>query len=106
MSASPEKATITRSIAAGRDELRKVAEAAEHRQIGDVRAPLARVVVDESDEIDPVLRVLLDLARDQLADVAGADDHRFCEYARSLRTIARAIAAPGEHEQRARTSRS
>ena len=35
--------------------------------------------VDEADEVDPVLAVLEELARDELAHVAGADDHRVLE---------------------------
>ena len=35
--------------------------------------------VDEADEVDPVLGVLEELARDELADVAGADDDRVLE---------------------------
>ena len=37
-------------------------------------AQLPRLGVDEADEVDPVLGVLEQLARDELADVAGADD--------------------------------
>ena len=37
-------------------------------------APLLRLVVDEPDEVDPVLGVLQDLAADQLPDISRADD--------------------------------
>ena len=40
------------------------------------RAPCQRVVVDESEDVDAVLGVLGELAVDELADPAGADDHR------------------------------
>ena len=45
-------------------------------ELVEVGAPLLRLAVDEADEVDPVLGVLEQLARDDLADVAGADDDR------------------------------
>ena len=47
------------------------------RQLGDGTQPALarRPVVDEADELEPVLGVRLDLALDQVADGAGADDH-------------------------------
>ena len=44
---------------------------------------VAWVRVDEADEVDAVLRVLEELARRELADVAGADDDRVLEVERS-----------------------
>ncbi len=55
------------------DEIVEIVQSAEQRQLGDLRAHGARILVDESDELDPVFRVLLDLARDELADMAGTD---------------------------------
>ena len=50
---------------------------AEDRQVlGKVGAPSLRVAVDEADDVDAVLRMLDELAGDQLADLAGADDQR------------------------------
>ena len=76
VSGSFENATITRSTGARRradwssSSPPSVATSA-------ISAPaLARLVVDEADELEPVLGVLLDLARDELADMAGADDDR------------------------------
>ena len=59
-----------------RRRARELVDAAEQREIADVVAPLLRLRVDEADEPDPVLGMLLELAGDQLADVAGADDDR------------------------------
>ena len=41
--------------------------------------PLARAVVDEADEVEPVLRMLDQLSCDELADLARADDHGVLE---------------------------
>src|SRR5256885_16139431 len=43
------------------------------------RLALFRLGIDETDEVDAVLRVLEDLATDELADVSGSDDHRVLE---------------------------
>ncbi len=58
-----------------------------------------RVRVDEADEVDAVLRVLEELPRRELADVAGADDDRVLEVERT---------APRDRAREARgpTSRS
>ena len=40
----------------------------------EVRAAGLGVAIDEADDVDSVLRVLNQLARDQLSDFAGADD--------------------------------
>ncbi len=52
----------------------EVVEAPEHRQVGDLRATVARVLVDEAEEPDAVLGVMLDLPRDKLADIASPDN--------------------------------
>ena len=49
----------------------------------ELGAPRPRVRVDEADEIDAVLRVLKELARSELADVAGADDDRVLKIERT-----------------------
>ena len=58
------------------DERRQVVDAAEQTEVADVAAPHPGLGVYEADELDSVLRVLLDLAGDQLADVAGTDHDR------------------------------
>ena len=55
-----------------RDERREIGHIAEQRQVFDLGAAETRVLVDETDQPDAVLRVLLDLSGDELADVAGA----------------------------------
>ena len=65
----------------------------EKRHGRELGAHLARLAVDEPDDVDPVLRVQQRLARDELADVARAhDDHVLdvehaaaCEGARDAR---------------------
>ena len=42
--------------------------------LGQVRPPSLWIAVDKADDVDPVLRVLHELASDQLADLSGADD--------------------------------
>jgi hypothetical protein len=46
------------------------------RELGDAPEPVLarRPVVDEADELQPILGVRLDLALDQVADRARADD--------------------------------
>ena len=44
--------------------------------LGQVAAPGLRLPVDESDDVQPVLRVLDQLAGDQLTDLASAQDQR------------------------------
>ncbi len=58
------------------DEPREVVELAKQRDVLDADLRLARRGVDEPDDVDAVLPVLEHLLRDQLADVAGADDDR------------------------------
>ena len=43
------------------------------------RLALFRLGIDETDEVDAVLRVLEDLAAHELADVSGSHDHRVLE---------------------------
>src|SRR5215211_5921401 len=50
------------------------------RQVGTA---LLRTVVDEPDEVDPVLRVLKKLATDELPDIARADDDGVLDVGRS-----------------------
>ncbi len=45
----------------------------------EVDRALLGLGIDEADEVDPVLRMLEELAADQLADVPGADDDRVLE---------------------------
>ena len=46
----------------------------EQDQMAEILASLLRLVVDEPDEVEPVFLVMEDLPRDQLTDIAGADD--------------------------------
>ena len=56
------------------DEVRQFLGSSEHRSDRRDVVVLARVRVDEADDVDAVLRMLEQLARDELADLAGADD--------------------------------
>ena len=69
-----EKATMTRSTSSSRTISGSCVRRAEEGQVLEIDARLAGLGVDEADEIEAVLRVLEQLARDELADVAGADD--------------------------------
>ena len=71
-----EKATITRSTSLVATSSIEIVEATEHRKVRDLRPPVARMLVDEADELDPVLGMLLDLARRQLADMTRTDHDR------------------------------
>ena len=55
-------------------EPRDLGDAAEDGHILDLGSQLPRAVVDEADNADPVLGVLDEFSRDQLANVAGADN--------------------------------
>ena len=100
-----ENATITRSTSSSADELGSSLGRAEQRQVGQVVAALLRARVDEADEVDAVLGVLQQLARDELADLAGADDDRVLEVGDAAPAAARASAAPDRDEQRRRAPR-
>jgi len=52
---------------------------AEHGDVRQVAAQLLRLVVDEADEVEPVLRMLQELAAYELPDVTCADDDRVLE---------------------------
>ena len=67
----------------GADDVRELLRGAEKRQMLEIRARRLRRGVHESDEVDAVLRVLQELAGDELADVSGPDDDRVLEIARS-----------------------
>ena len=64
----------------------------------DLSATRPGVLVDEPDERDPVLGMLLDLARDELPDVAGAEDDAS---GRTRGPLGKRSDdhAPGEHER-------
>ena len=64
-------------------ELAQLVRPTQHRQVVEIVAPLLGLRVDEPDEIDAVLVVVEDLARGQLADVAGADDDRVLQVRRA-----------------------
>ncbi|MEZ5098363.1 MAG: hypothetical protein R3C15_00815 [Thermoleophilia bacterium] len=57
-------------------ELLELGRLPEHRGAREVGADLPRVGVDEAEQVDPVLAMLHQLARDELADVARAEDQR------------------------------
>ncbi len=56
------------------DELRQYVGRAQHSELPEISSRLSRPRVDEADEPDRVLGMLLEFARDELTDVAGADD--------------------------------
>ncbi len=61
------------------DELRKLLGPAQERQVAQAREALFRLVVDEPDEVETVLRMMAQLLRYELADVAGTEDDRVLE---------------------------
>ena len=76
---------------------------AQDGQVAEAVAPLARVLVDEADEVDAVLGVLQQLARHLLADVPGADDRACSGRTRPVPADARARSCgrPGRARSRA-----
>ena len=58
------------------DDRGQLRDRAQHGELAETLAALARTVVDEADHVDAELGMLQQLARDPLADVAGADDDR------------------------------
>jgi hypothetical protein len=58
------------------DDRRKSPCVAEQRNVPEVALPLLRLAIDEPDEIDPVLRMVQNLLREELADITRADDDR------------------------------
>ena len=53
---------------------RRVVRVAEQRHVLQVPRALLRLGVDKADEVDPVFRVVQELLREQLPDVARTDD--------------------------------
>ena len=85
---------MTRSMRSAR---RSGAVARSSRERGDVAASMLRVPrfgVDEADHVHSVLRMVEELLRDGLADMAAADDDAFCRYDVCRRHTARALARP------------
>ena len=73
----------------------EVAQAAENGKMIHLGTPRSWILVDESDETHPVLGMLLNLARDELADVARHRRRRSSgRTLASLRARARTIARP------------
>ena len=64
------------------DELGDLLRRPENGQVSEVTALLPRVGIDEADEVDVVLGMLEEFATDQLADLAGPDDHRVLDVRR------------------------
>ena len=64
----------------------------------EILAPLLRRVVDEAEQIDPVLGMLEQLPRDQLTDVAGSDDDRVLEIAHMTSAVRARGRAPGRDQ--------
>ena len=56
------------------DDRRQLGGCSEHADPAEVAPQLLRIGIDEADDVDAVLLVLEKLPRDQLADVARADD--------------------------------
>ena len=74
-----EKAKITRSTSSSRTSSASCSGAPRSARWSRSSLPRLRLGVDEADEVDAVLGVLEQLARHELADVAGADDDRVLE---------------------------
>ena len=77
------------------DQLGQIARPAQDALAAEVVSQDARAAVDEPDEIDAVLGMLEELAADELADVAGADDECVLD-------VRAAAAAERSSEQRGR----
>ena len=74
---SLENAMITRSTSRLLTTSASRSGSAEDGQVfGQVAAPGLRLPIDESDDVQSILRVLDQLAGDQLTDLAGAQDQR------------------------------
>ena len=58
-----------------RDQRRQVLGSPEQGEITESRVPLARARIDEAHDVGSVLGVVEQLAGDELAHLAGADDH-------------------------------
>ena len=88
------------------EHARQVVRAAEHLDAAvDARAALARVVVDEADRAVAEVRIAQDLAQQQAAAVAGADDQHGAGVARRAIAGERALVdqvheeAPADEEE-------
>ena len=88
-------------------DLRQLVDRSEHVLVSVCQHACARAVpvcrssVDEADHVDPVLGMLEELARDQLTDPAGADDHRVVDVRQTTVTErARHDAAERERHKR------
>ena len=79
---SSENATTTRSTSNIAHDVGEPVGRPEKRHVRELRAHLARVVVDETDDVDPVLGVLEELSRDELPDVTRAHDDRVLDVER------------------------
>ena len=80
---SSENATTTRSTSCSRTISSRRSGGPSTGTSSEVGAHPPRRGVDEADQPDAVLAVLHQLARDELADVAGADDHRVLDVRRA-----------------------
>ena len=85
------------------DDRREAARIAEHRHVLEVLSAVLRLGVDEADEIDPVLRVVEDLLREQLADVARTDDDGVLDVG-LVPACKRPRPSPGDTDERDRGS--
>ena len=92
----------------------ELARRAEHAHAVDPQAALERVVVDEADGLEAELGVAQDLAQDEPAAVAGADDQQAARVLARAKAAQRALvdrardearaADEGEHEQQGSAS--
>ena len=64
------------------DNLRQLVERAQELDVAEVCAQPPRLLVDQAEQAKPVLTVLTDLARDELADLARPDDDRVLDVGR------------------------
>ena len=74
---------ITRSMSSTETISVRRSAGADEREVLELGPARPRVRVDEADEVDAVLRVLEELPRRELADVAGADDDRVLQVERT-----------------------
>ena len=81
------------------DDVRQARRRAEQRQAADLRRPLARHGVDEADQVDAVLAVLEELARDHLADASRSDDDGVLEVGRSAAAEGAGRGASDRHDR-------
>ena len=82
------------------DKLRQLVERAEYPDVAEVCTQPQRLLVDQAEQAKPIFTVLTDLARDQLPDLAGADDDRVLDVGRRTQADAAREHPAAGYEQR------